>query len=503
MLEKEQKELETKSSESRAEQSALARLRQRNPLMAGSWATASFIISNMLGALLFIPLARLLNPADFGLYAEANIVYSGLTVVIELSLIRMLVRAPGNSAEIAQATFWLSLWAGIGGSVLCILASWPMSVIYNEPRLLLILIVLGPGIFATALGTVPYALLARELDFRRRLLPETISVGLAAIAALVLAFAGVGLFTLIIYPLIRTILSSLIAWKVVQWRPTRRPPDAATLKSLLNFALPTIGGEIMLYARFNIDYAIGGKLLGASLLGVYSLAWNTAERPAFLLNAFFKDAGYATFARLVLQPERLRQIFLSSVRVIATLALPGFGIVILLRQELVTVVFGSRWQAAVGPLMPLFILHALWVTFYPGGSLVLALGHSRIYALVNGFSLAGTVIAVLIGANLGVIELAWAMLLSSGATSLTWGGLACRYLQITLAEIIKTFQGPVLLTILTLLAVIIGQKLGQSLPDIGRLLMPGLVGLVTFAGCARFLIWQQLRQDLAQLGKKI
>ena len=478
--------------------------RQFNPLGAGGWATASFVLTYAISAVLYIPLARLLGPDDFGLYSEATLVYAGLTLVIELGLIRALVRTPGDRDEVAQATFWLALLSGLVGTLLCALVGFPLALIYNNPDLVLLLILLSPGVLAIALGAIPHALLSRELDFRRKLLPEAVSAGVGAVVALVAAFLHAGVYSLIIYTVVRVGLNSVVAWWVVGWKPTRRRPQARLLKQLLGFALPAGLGEIALYARFNIDTALTGLRLGTATLGVYALAWSTSDRPALLLNAFFSNVGYATFARLgaaKAHRESLRRIYLSATRLLAALALPVFGAGVLVRQDLVAVVLGSRWLGVTEPLFGLFILQAFWVIFYPATTLLLALGYSRTYAWVNNASLILTAIVVFIGTFGGVTGVAWAMLVAVGSTSLVWAVLVSRLLHLKLSDWWQVFKLPLLLTVLTL-AVIFGI---QTLCTVGhlsnviRLAAAILAGIAALASMVKMWGWAALRQDMAVL----
>lgn len=471
-----------------------------NPLSAGGWAVTSYIISYAVGALLFIPLTRLLDRGDFGLYTLATIVSSGLVLMVELSLIRALVRTPGDRDEIANGTVRLGLWGGLAGAGICALAGFPMSLIYNNERLILVLALLAPGVLLAGLGAVPHAILARELDFRRKLLPETISVGLAGGLALGAALAGLGVFSLIVYNVSRVGFNAGIAWLIVSWRPSRRPVSWATMRKLLSFGLPASGGELALYARFNVDYAIGGTRLSTDALGVYNIAWTTADRPALLINAFFDNSGYATFARLQEHRDRLRRTYLTATRLLAVVALPAFVGVLFIRQEIVDVVFGPKWQDMVEPLLPLFLLQAFWVIFRPSALMVLALGHSRLYAVCNVVGLIGTSLLLLVGTSYGLVGMAWAMLLAVGLTSLLWGGLCLYFLQPSLAEVWQAASLPLLLTAVTTPAIALGQWVGASLQmgSLLRLLAVGVLGLIAF-GVVVLVSWPSLRQDFALL----
>ncbi len=479
--------------------------RGRSPLAAGGWATASFIISYAIGALLIIPMARLISEEDFGRFTIATVVSSGLTLVLELSLIRALVRTPGDRDELAQATVWLSLAVGLAGAAICALSGLPIALLYNDGAQVVLLALLAPGILAVALGTVPHALLSRDLDFRRKLWPETLSIILAAGPAVAAAWLGLGVYSLILYTVLRAVLNSLIAWLVVPRRPRRgRRPEWATVKRLLSFGVPASGGELAQYARFNLDYAIGGLQIGAAGLGVYRIAWEAADRPARIINAFFDNVGYATFARLQTERERLTRLWLSATSLLAAVSLPLFLSAIFLRQEVIGVLFGGRWQGTVEPLLPLLLLQALWVIFHPSTSLVLALGQSRLYAGLNTASLILTVGAILVGVQAGFVGLAWAMLVASGLTSLTWGWLAGRFLKPGLVPLIAAARLPLVLSVATVGTVLVVGLAGSALhlSNLLRLLAGGGAGLLVYLLTAR-LCWPLIRPALASLRERL
>ena len=480
--------------------SPTSRRQTTSPLSAGRWSLASYVISQAIGSLLYLPLARLLSPDDFGVLTEAGLVSIGVTLVAELSLSRALIRLPGDRDRLAQATFSLSLVVGLLGAVLCALAGLPMAAFYGEERLRLVLLLLAPGVLFTALGTVPHALLARELDFRRKTLPETVSIGAGGLAALAAAVLGAGLFSLVIYTLVRTALSSAVAWWVVAWRPTRRRPDRATVRRILGFGLPASGGDLALYARLNCDYAITGRTLGAERLGVYAFAWGVAAGPAALITSFFGGVGYATFARLQRDRDRLRAVYLSATRLIASICIPFFVGAVFVRQELVDVLFGSRWQDTVGPLLPFFLLQGVREICRPGAALTLATGHNRLFALCGAAMLPLTVSAVLIGSRFGITGVAWAMLIAVGGASLVWPTIAVVVLRPNVAELWRTVRIPLLLGAASAPAVALSRML---LAEVGMPAAPRF-GLAVMAGVTAFglalrLCHVPLRGDLARL----
>lgn len=500
------------------------------PLSAGGWALFSFGLTYVGAGLLYIPLARLLERSDFGLFGVATLVSSALSLMVELTLIRSLVRMPGDRNQLAQATLKLAVWFGLGGALVCALSGPLMAQIYaqnlsNAALLNLTQPTLAIGVFAVALGAVPNALLWRGLNFKRKMIPETVSVAIAATVALIAAWFKAGVFALVLYQVLRAVIGAAIAWLVAGWRPSRAYVAKDTWRQILGFSLPTSGGEFALYARFNVDYAIASlRITSADALGLYLLAYNTADRPALMINAFFGGVGYATFSRLQGYRERLQRIFLSATRILACVALPIYVGAILVRQELAVAVFGAKGVGMPEVILPFFIFQALWVIFYPSAAITLATGHNRLYATVNMSSLVVTVIALFIGVNFGIEGVAWAVLIVAGTTQLVWFWLACRFVQPSWGQIWAVFRLPLVFTLVTGSAIIatllIFNSLGisnlnfpsaetkQSVGDILksdsfiRLAVGSVVLLVSF-GLVAWRNWAMLRNDLAILREQL
>ncbi|MGH2586625.1 MAG: oligosaccharide flippase family protein [Dehalococcoidia bacterium] len=475
-----------------------------SPLGAVRWSVASFAISQAIGSLLYLPLARLLTPSDFGLFAEAGLVVTGLMLLSEMGLVQAVIRLDGDRRVLSQAAFVLSIVMGVIGAVLCVLAGPPLAAIFDEEQLRLILILMAPAVLFNALGSVPHALLARDLDFRRKTLPETVSISVGGTAALAAGLLGAGVFSLVIYWLMRTSLSSLVGWLVIGWRPAPRRPDGAVVRRILGFSVPVSGGELALSARLNADNAIAGRVLGADQLGVYTLASSAAFGPAAVIQSFFASVGYATFSRLQRHREQLRAVYLSATRLIASIAFSLFLGAVFLRQELVDVIYGPRWAEMVGPLLPLFLLQGIREVCRPGASLTLATGHSRLYMVCGIVMLPLTIIAVLIGARFGITGVGWAMLIAVGGASLVWPSIAIWILRPTAGQVWRTLALPVLLAAVSTPSVAVTRLLlaQTPLPDVVRLAAAILAGAAAF-GLATLLLRASLQHDLTQLKQSL
>lgn len=480
-------------------------LTSRNPVTAGGWSGVSFIAGNAIGGFAYIPLARILGRDDFGLYAEANLLYLALVLLAEGAVVQALVQVRGDQVRLARAALWLSVVVSLIGTALYIAGAPLMARIYDESPLLPMLLLMSPGVLASGLGAVPHALLSREMDFRRKTLPETVSVGLGGLCALVAAVAGLGVYSLAVWAVVGPVVSSAMAWRLVSVRPGWSRPDGGALRQMVRLWSGVSAGDVALYARLNTDYALTGRILGKGPLGVYSIAWSTSAGPQLFINAFTGRVGFAVFSKLQQDVERLRRVFLSSVTVTAAAALPLFLSTIVVAPDLVTVTLGSKWEAATGPVMILFMLQLVRTVCGPGSSLVLAMGHSRLYAFIGLAVLPGTVVAILLGTRGGVTGVAVAMTIAVGSASLMYMAVAVRLLRIGVRDLVRAGDAGISLTLRTvplILVIELGLRWPWEAPAFLRLALALGAGLMLLTHMAMSPTFP-LRAEIARLQRAL
>lgn len=472
----------------------------RNPLTAGGWSGLSFIAGNVIGGLLYIPLARRLTPADFGLFAEANLLFLALTLLAEGAVLQVLVQMRGDPDRLARAALWLGTALGLLGTVVCLLGAPLMAAVYDDPMLVPLLALMAPGIALAGVGVVPHALLARALDFRRKTLPETLSVAVGGAAALAAAFVGLGAYSLGLMAAVQPAVSTATAWWVARCRPRWSRAERHELRRITRLWAGIAAGDVALYVRLNTDYALTGRLLGVEALGVYSVAWATSAGPLLFITAFTGRVGFAVFSHLQHDRPRLRRVFLSAMRVIAAAAMPVFLAAVVLTPDLVPVLLGRRWQAAVAPAAVLFGLQLVRTLAGPGASLVLALGYGRLYALVGLAALPATVLAVLIGTHGGVTGVAVAMLLAVGGTSAAYLVIGWCLAGASMRDAVAALWPGIAAAGATVPAVALARGLAVAAgwPTTARLVFALAAGVAALAAVA-WRLWPRLRADLERL----
>ena len=126
-----------------------------------------------------------------------------------------------------------------------------------------------------------------------------------------------------------------------------RRPTIAAVRDLRSFAATVWGGSLIGLVSGNADFLLVGRLLGASALGFYVLAWDLLR---FVPDRLYKVAGRVTFPAFCLLQDndtelgaRLPQ-FLRSTS--PSIVLPVAACAAVAAPELIGTIYGARWLPA-------------------------------------------------------------------------------------------------------------------------------------------------------------
>ena len=180
------------------------------------WSRGVVQVASLLSALL---VARLLNPADYGLMALAGVWTCAMALIGELGLGAAIVQFRYLEDRELNACFWLVV-AMAGFGYLVLYASAPaIAAWFDSPMLSDVLRVAGVSLPLVALRTVPDSLLRKRLELDRVSQAEMASMLAAIPVVLGMAWAGAGVWALVAGTLVMPLVQDVVSFWFVRWRP--------------------------------------------------------------------------------------------------------------------------------------------------------------------------------------------------------------------------------------------------------------------------------------------
>jgi O-antigen/teichoic acid export membrane protein len=324
------------------------------------WRSGSQILTQIVqwGATFLV--IRILSPADYGLFAMTQVVLVFLNMLNGYGLASGLVREPHvGRREIRQLFGMLILLNGALGLAQLALAPWAAAY-YGHPQVATMLRVQALLYLTTPFVALPYALLARAMDFRGQATANIAAAFASASAALGGALAGLGVWTLVLAPLVlfavRAVLLTRAAGSLV-W-PTF---DFRGAGRLARYGGVMAAGQIFWFFQSQVDVFIAGARFGAHTLGLYTTALLLAQIFVSKVVPPLNDVAFSAYARLQHDPQALAAAFLKGVRVVMTAAMPFYLGLAVTAEPLVLGVLGTKWAEAA-PLVAVIALAMPFMT---------------------------------------------------------------------------------------------------------------------------------------------
>ena len=295
--------------------------------------------------------ARLLSPADYGLFGMA-MVYAGFVAPIyDLGLSAAIVQryGIGEDRDAVARLGGLSILYGAAFSVLSILLARPIARFYGEPAVAWIVTVLAAAFFVTSFQMVPRAVLSRDLRFRTLAFLDGVAALSLTVATLGLALAGWRYRALVYGQAFSAVVTTVAA---IVWARHRiaLPRRIASLRPAIAFGWHVSASKIAWYVYTNADFAVVGRVLGKIALGSYTFGWTIATIPVDRVSQLVSRVMPSVLAAVREDRDALRRYFLAISEGLAVVALPLSAGLALTADHFVLLALGERWRPAIVPL---------------------------------------------------------------------------------------------------------------------------------------------------------
>lgn len=462
------------------------------------WNFLTFGVSKGVLLLTTSVLARLLTKEDFGLVAVAVVAINYLSVIKDLGLGLALIQRRDDVEEAASTVFTINTLLGMGLSLLVLPLAPLFAAYFQEPQVTPVLRWLGLSFTLNALGATHINLLMRDLDYRRKFIPDISNTLVKGIISLWLAFTGFGVWALVFGQLTGTLASAIAAWLVKPWRP-RMMVNFAIARQLVQFGASVTGVDILTVFVDNLSYLIIGRMLGVAALGVFSISYRLPEMLIVGNLWLIASVLFPAFSSIQDKPEELRRGFLVSIRLVQLVVMPLCLGLFVAADPIVRVFFGEQWLEAI-PLLRLLSLYALvYSVGYHAGDVYKAIGRPDILFKLNIMSILVLVPALMIGSQFGLVGFAWGYLIAIALDQTITIYVATRFLKVSVLDILKELK-PAILGALCMTPVAFGILILTS--DVNVFLQ---LTLVVISGAITYLsiIWWQEGKSLLRLAQVI
>jgi lipopolysaccharide exporter len=455
---------------------------------AMAWAGLTMVLGRGATLLATLVLARLLVPADFGLFAVGILVINYLDRFKDVGVGAALIYRREPWTRLAPTALPLAVGSAAVLSVGTFVVAPLAADFFYDPRAADILRALSLVLLISGLSIVPESKMRREMDFRRRVVPEVVAAVVKGVVSVALAVAGLGVFALVWGQLAGTLVQSSLYWALCRWRP-RLGWDRSLAVLMLKYGIASSVVAVLSVFIENMDYLVVGRRMSAESLGYYVMAYRLPELSVFGVCIVAGQVFFPMFARLQDDLPRLAGVYLDAVRNISLVTLPVGAALACLAPEVISTLYSDKWDAAI-PVLRLLAVFALVSSMsFHAGEIYKATGRPGI---LNTLAI-GEVVLLLpllwLAAGGDIVTVAATMAVAAIPLTAVRLLIAVRILRLDPGALVRSFVPSVTATATMSVAVVAASyALTQWLPDwppVVRLVVLGLLGLVVYVGAVR------------------
>ena len=445
------------------------------------WRSGTQILGQMIAWGSTFLVIRILSPSDYGLFAMSQVILVLFNMLNGYGLASALIQKAQADERAVRQLFGMLVLLNLALAAIQFAAAPLAAAYFRHPQVAELLRVQALLYFTTPFIALPYALLARRMDFRKQAAVNLVSAVAGALAALGGALAGFGVWTLVFAPMAlfatRAIgmMSAARAW---MWPSF----DFRGAGSMARYGGLMATGQLFWFVQSQADVFIAGRHLDAHMLGIYTTSLFLAQIFVSKFVPPLNDVAFSAYARVQHDDAVVGAAFLKSVRIILLVAMPFYLGLAAVADPLVHVMLGPKWLETA-PVVALLALAMPFMTvqvlFAPASD---ARGMPGVSARNSATGAVILPIAFLAGVQWGVIGLAIAWIVAYPLYLAISAWRTLPVIGVRAAALGRAAATPVVASLGMALAVLLVDRALPPLDALLRLASLIAVGGVTYAG---------------------
>lgn len=357
-------------------------------------------------------LAWFLLPEDFGLVAMITVFFVIAHSLVDSGFSQALIRKKEVSQVDYSTAFYINLVLGVLTYALLFVSANFIANFYNEPRLSVLVRVVGLTVIINSFQLVQISELTRKLDFKTQFRVALSSSIFSSIVAIFMAVMGFGVWSLVAQMLISTFASTVLHWIVNKWRPSKEF-SVESLSEMFGFGSKLLASGLIDTTFQNIYVIIIGKLFSATLVGYYFFALRIQQLIVAQLTDAVQKVTYPALSTVQDDNIALKEFYRKIIQTVTYIVFPCLTGVAVLAKPLFSVMLKDDWLPAVPYLQLLCIAGLLYPLHAINLNILKVKGRSDLFLYLEIVKKLMIVIIILITIHFGIFGILIGQIVSS------------------------------------------------------------------------------------------
>lgn len=319
---------------------------QQNAISGLAWSFVDSFFKIGIEFVIGILLARLLSPKEFGLIGTTVVFITLSQAFMDGGFSQSLIRKKDCTQHDYSTVFYFNLGVGAIFYFLLFLLARPISLFLKEPGLIDVIRAVSVVLVINSFSIIQKVILAKRIDFKLQTKISIISSVVSGSIAIVMAYAGYGIWSLVWKTVIMYFLTTLLLWMRNYWFPERVFSFCA-LKEHFKFGYKLLIASTIDSLYQNIYYLIIGKFFSVAEVGYYSRAEQFSSLLSVNMTNIIHRVSYPAFSQMQDDLQRLKRNYKKLIRCTMFISFTAMIGMAAIAKPLVIVLIGEKWAPSV------------------------------------------------------------------------------------------------------------------------------------------------------------
>lgn len=346
-------------------------------LQGGFWVFLLRISHRLLLLARIIILARQLAPGDFGILGIALLAMSILETFTETGFDSALIHNQNNINAYLNTAWTASVIRGVGLYAILFLSAPLVAIFFDTPQVIPLVRIISLSLIANGFSNTAIIYFKKNIQFQKQFVYQLSGSLVDFVVSVIGAFLFKNIYALAIGLVAGNLTRCLASYLTHPFRPKFRF-EKEKAKELLGYGQWVFASKILTFFLTEGDDIFASKLLGATALGLYQMAYKISNIPATEFSHMIAQVAFPIYAQVQDDKKKLRFGYLMSLRLTALMTTPLAAIICVLSADATNMLLGEKWMAMVPSTQVLSIYGYLRAIGATTGVVFLALGKPQI-----------------------------------------------------------------------------------------------------------------------------
>ncbi len=369
---------------------------RRRSLFAIVWNSAGGMINMVISFIISVILSRILGPSEYGLLAIAMSFIALSQGMVELGFHTSIIRHKEIRDIDLSSIFVLNLLLGAAFTLLFYLCAPYIAQWYGKQELSPIIQALSFIFVLNGVSLVHRANLERKLDFKWLNIARITALIISGFIGISMAYQGYGIWSLVVFNLGISLISSIIIWLKSGWRPSLRW-SKEVIKEHWSFSFNVFAANLITTITHRLDVLLLGRFQTTATLGLFNRGKSLNDLGTRIPGQFVLRPLFSSLSKIQADEANMREKLQGIYRLLSLMFIPVFAFGIAFAPEIIRFLYGEKWLGTVPFLRVFLMIGILHIMRIPNNYILLARGQSgKVFRLELGLNLLRILLIVLI-----------------------------------------------------------------------------------------------------------